>query len=256
MAGKKKVSESTEDKLKKLNLELQRRLEERTAQLEAANKELESFSHSVSHDLRAPLIHIEGFSRMLLEDYRDRLDEEGKDMLERVRNASKKMRQIIDDLMRLSRLTSGGICPERVDLSSLVQAAADDLQRTHPERKAEITVMPGLIAFGDPRLLRTAIVSLLDNAWKFTEKKSPARIEFGMTHQTGGMVYFVRDNGTGFENKHADRLFAPFQRLHAEDDFPGSGIGLAAVQRIIRRHGGRVWAEGEKEKGAAFFFTL
>ena len=226
------------------------------AQLEAANKELEAFSYSVSHDLRAPLRAIDGFGQALLEDYANKLDDEGKDYLQRVRMGSQQMGQLIDDLLNLSRVSRKELSLATVDLGSLAQAIAAELKRSEPERQVEFVVAEGLFAKGDERLLRVALENLLGNAWKFTGKGSKARIEFGMTPTDGRQVFYVRDNGAGFDMAYADKLFGAFQRLHKSSEFAGSGIGLATVQRIIHRHGGRVWAEGAAGKGATFHFTL
>jgi len=236
--------------------ELEQRVIERTAQLENANKELESFSYSVSHDLRAPLRSIDGFSQAILEDYSDKLDAEGQADLRRVRAATQRMGQLIDDMLDLSRVTRAKITREQVDLSALVRALGAELQKVEPERKIDFTVAPGLTADGDPRLLRIALENLLRNAWKFTGKHPTAKIEFGITQNNGNSAYFVRDDGAGFDMAYANKLFGAFQRLHAMTEFNGTGVGLATVQRIISRHGGRVWAEGEVEKGAIFYFTL
>ncbi|MBI2940829.1 MAG: MEDS domain-containing protein [Chloroflexi bacterium] len=231
-------------------------LERRAAELDAANKELEAFSFSVSHDLRAPLRGIDGFSAMLLENYADRLDERGKGCLQFLRQGSRQMAQLIDDLLSLSRATRAELHRQQVDLSALANAIAVELRQTQPERLAEFLVAPGLVADGDVRLLRVVLENLLGNAWKFTGRHATARIEFGTVEQQGERVYFVRDDGAGFEMAYAGKLFGAFRRLHGEKEFPGNGIGLATVQRIIRRHGGRVWAEGKVEQGATFYFTL
>ncbi len=243
--------------LQHLNAELEQRVIERTAQLEVANRELESFSYSVSHDLRAPLRAIDGFSQALLEDYADRLDGEGKDHLRRVRAAAQRMAGLIDALLTLARVTRAEMRREPVDLSALARAIAAELQRQAPERQAEFVVADGLCVEGDSRLLQAALENLLGNAWKFTSKCRNARIEFGIARQLNGQrAYVVRDNGAGFDITYADKLFGAFQRLHAMSEFGGTGIGLATVQRIIHRHGGRVWAEGAVDQGAAFYFTL
>ncbi len=231
-------------------------LQERSVQLEAANKELEAFSYSVSHDLRAPLRSIDGFSQALLEDYAETLDDQGKDYLHRVRANSQRMAQLIDDLLNLSRVTRSEMHRETVDLSALAQDIAAELHKTQPERALEWVVAEGVMAQGDARLLRIVLENLLGNAWKFTGKQAEARVEFGVTDKEGETVYFVRDNGAGFDMAYVDRLFGAFQRLHAMTEFAGTGIGLATVARIIHRHGGRVWAESAPQQGAVFFFTL
>jgi PAS domain S-box-containing protein len=241
-----------EEALRKAHNELMKR----TAQLEATNKELEAFTYSVSHDLRAPLRSIDGFSLALLEDYADRLDEDGQDYLRRVRAASQRMAQLIEDLLQLSRLTRREMRREMVDLSQLVQTIAAELQQREPERQVGFIIEQGVAADGDAGLLRVALENLLGNAWKFTSKQPRARIEFGVTQRNGEAAYFVCDDGAGFDMAYADRLFSAFQRLHSASEFEGTGIGLATVQRIIHRHGGRIWAEGTVEQGATFYFTL
>ena len=231
-------------------------LKERGTQLEAANKELEAFAYSVSHDLRAPLRSIDGFSQALLEDYADNLDAEGQRHLQRVRAASQRMAELIDDLLALSRITRSEMHHETVNLSALAQTVAEGLRQAEPERQVEFVIAANLVAPVDGRLLRAALENLLGNAWKFTAKQPQGRIEFGAMRQEGQTVYFVRDNGAGFDMTYADKLFGPFQRLHTTAEFSGSGIGLATVQRIIHRHGGRIWAEGVVDKGATFYFTV
>lgn len=226
------------------------------SELEAANKELEAFSYSVSHDLRAPLRGLDGFAQALLEDYTQVLDETGQDYLQRVRAASQRMAALIDDLLDLSRVTRAELRREPVDLSALARGIAADLHKSAPKRKVEFVIPEDVSAHGDRRLLRVVLENLLGNAWKFTAKRSGAAIEFGVTDHDGERVYFVRDNGAGFDMTYADKLFAPFQRLHAPADFEGTGIGLATVQRIVHRHGGRVWAEAGVNRGATISFTL
>jgi two-component system sensor histidine kinase/response regulator len=224
--------------------------------LEHKNRELESFSYAVSHDLRAPLRRIDSFSRAVLESQGDRLDESGQRFLARVREASQHMSQLIDDVLYLSRVSRADLREQEVDLSSLAGLVLSRLKESEPERRVELKIRPGVVVTGDGQLLRIALENLLENAWKFTAKESDSRIEFGMAHASGEPTYFVRDNGAGFDMIYADRLFGPFQRLHPQNEFPGSGIGLATVQRIIHRHGGRVWAEGLVGQGATFHFTL
>jgi two-component system, sensor histidine kinase and response regulator len=224
--------------------------------LEHKNQELQSFSYAVSHDLRAPLRRIDSFSRAVLESQGQRLDEQGRRYLERVREASQHMSQLIDDVLYLSRVTRADLRDQDVDLSALASLILSRLQESEPARKVEIKVRPGVVVTGDGQLLRIALENLLENAWKFTGKEPEARIEFGVTQASGEPTYFVRDNGAGFDMSYADRLFGPFQRLHAQGEFSGSGIGLATVQRIIYRHGGQVWAEGLVGQGATFQFTL
>jgi two-component system, sensor histidine kinase and response regulator len=224
--------------------------------LEHKNRELESFSYAVSHDLRAPLTRIDSFSRAVLETQGNRLDETGQLFLTRVREATRQMSQLIDDVLYLSRVTRAELRDQEVELSSLADLALARLQEADPTRQVETKVRPAVIVTGDGQLLRIALENLLENAWKFTAKEVKPRIEFGVTQVAGEPTYFVRDNGAGFDMTYADRLFGPFQRLHSQDEFPGSGIGLATVQRIIHRHGGRVWAEGLVGQGATFQFTL
>jgi PAS domain S-box-containing protein len=226
------------------------------AQLETANKELDAFSYSVSHDLRAPLRAIDGFSQALLEDYGDKLDSVGQDHLQRVRLAAQRMSTLIDDLLKLSRVTRSEIHREHLDLSAVVKAIAEELQRGAPDRDVTFVITEGLMAEGDSRLLRVAIENLLGNSWKYTSAHRCAQIEFGVDQSNGRPAYFIRDDGAGFDPRYSERLFGAFQRLHAMTEFPGTGIGLATVQRIIRKHGGEIWAEGEVEKGATFYFTL
>ncbi|MDD5302812.1 MAG: PAS domain S-box protein [Elusimicrobia bacterium] len=223
---------------------------------EAASRELETFSYSVAHDLRAPLRAVDGFSQILLEGYSDKLDEAGKDYLKRVRHGSKKMGVLIDDLLNLSRITRSALHLESVDLSAFAGEIAAELRKAEPGRRVEFIVAPGLKAWGDPNLLRVALVNLLGNAWKYTSKHPSARIEFGAETRDGKTVYFVRDDGAGFDMNLAKRLFQPFTRLHASAEFEGTGIGLATVLRICSRHEGRVWGEGVVERGAVFHFTL
>jgi light-regulated signal transduction histidine kinase (bacteriophytochrome) len=246
-----------EEEIRKLNVELEQRVVERTAQLEAANKELEAFSYSVSHDLRAPLRSIDGFSQALQEDYGEKVEGQGKDYIRRIRAATKRMAELIDALLTLSRVTRSEIRLENFNLSRLARTIATDLQKTQPDRQVEFIIPEGLTANGDARLFRIVMENLIGNAWKFTSKKENACIELGSLQQGDGrLAYFVKDNGAGFDMAYADKLFGAFQRLHGTEEFSGTGIGLATVQRIIHRHGGRVWAEGEPQKGATFYFTL
>lgn len=231
-------------------------VQRRATELNAVNKELEAFSYSVSHDLRAPLRSIDGFSRVLIQSYGDKLDEKGKDYLERVRAASQRMGQLIDDLLMLSRVTRKEMRREPVDLSLMARDIAREIMAADKERQVEFQITPHLVGKGDPELLRLVLGNLLWNAWKFTSTRPSATIEFGVAEEGGKLAYFVKDDGAGFDMAYAHKLFGAFQRLHGVAEFPGSGIGLATVQRIIRRHGGRVWAEGAVGKGATFYFTL
>jgi light-regulated signal transduction histidine kinase (bacteriophytochrome) len=225
-------------------------------ELESKNKELEAFSYSVSHDLRAPLRSIDGFSRALLEDYADKLDATGTRHLTRVRAAAQRMGELIDDLLNLSRVGRAQLRRARVDLSDLAQHVMLQLAQRHPERVVETEVHPDLHASADAQLLRVALENLLGNAWKFTARAPQPRVVFGADVQDGAVVYYVRDNGAGFDMTYAAKLFTPFQRLHSEAEFPGTGIGLATVRRIVDRHGGRVWAEGQTGVGATIRFTV
>jgi PAS domain S-box-containing protein len=248
--------EAKKAEVDELNRELEVRVRERTADLLNANRELEAFAYSVSHDLRAPLRSLDGFSQILLDDYRDRLDEEGRDYLQRVRNASQHMGHLIDALLQLSRVSRAELRHELVDLTALAEAVVAELRGTAPQRMVETSIAGGLCARGDARLVQIVLQNLLDNAWKFTSKQEYASIEFGCMQRDGATAYFVRDNGVGFEMEYAGKLFGAFQRLHTSSEFEGSGIGLATVERAVRRHGGRVWAEGAPGKGATFYFTL
>jgi signal transduction histidine kinase len=239
-----------------LNETLEQRVAERTAELEAANRELESFCYSVSHDLRAPLRGIDGFTTILQESHGDKLDQQAKNYLQRVRAATQRMGHLIDDLLKLSRTVRSEMNPTTVNLSELAQSIANDLQETAPDRRATFSIAPDMIANADAALIRAVLENLLGNAWKFTGKRTEAQIEVGSTVTAGQTTYFVRDNGTGFDMKYADKLFGAFQRLHSISEFEGTGVGLANVQRIIRRHGGQVWADAKLDEGATFYFTL
>lgn len=228
----------------------------RDAKLEEVNKELEAFSFSVSHDLRAPLRVVDGFSQVLKEDYADKLDGYGRDCIDRIRGAAQRMGQLIDDLLNLSRITRSDMIATDVDLSAMAREIVDTMTTANPEQHVELAIGDGMIAHGDARLLKIALENLLNNAWKFSAGQSPARIEIGRSENNGSDIFFVRDNGAGFDMAYADKLFGAFQRMHNAHTFPGTGIGLATVQRIINRHSGRVWATAEINKGATFYFTL
>ena len=247
---------ASEEQLRRFSVELEQRVKDRTLQLEAANKELEAFSYSVSHDLRAPLRSIDGFSELLLRLYVQVLDATGQDYLKRVRAASKRMSRLIDDMLGLARLSRKELHVVPVDISEMALQVADDLMSREPDRVVDVTVAPGLLGEADAELLRSVFENLIGNAWKFTQKQAHALIEVGQQTSAQGKVYFVRDNGAGFDMSYADKLFGAFQRLHQTNEYPGTGVGLASVQRIIHRHGGRVWAEGVVGQGATFYFTL
>ena len=238
--------------LRTVNAELERRV----AELAAANHELEAFSYSVSHDLRGPLRAIDGFSKILLEQYRAQLDEQGQHYLARVRAGSRRMGHLIDDLLSLARINRAELHKSEIDLAQLARESVDELRRQDPRRSVEVDIPNRAPGYGDPRLVRAALDNLLGNAWKFTGKVTAPRIELGCQRTDGEMRYYVRDNGAGFDMAYVDKLFAPFQRLHAQSEFEGTGIGLATVQRIITRHGGRIFAESTVGQGATFWFTL
>lgn len=245
--------------LKELNANLSEakaRLERRGVQLEAVNRELEAFAYSVSHDLRAPLRGIDGFSEALVEDYGDRFDGNARDYISRIRAGCKRMGQLIDDLLTLSRVTRATLKPIEVDLSALVETMVSKLREQEPRRRIETEIAPGLVVDGDPGLLQIVVENLLENAWKFTSLEEQARVEFGATETNEERVLYVRDNGVGVDMRFADKLFKPFQRLHRDSDFPGTGIGLATVARVIHRHGGRVWARSPEGEGMTVYFTL
>jgi light-regulated signal transduction histidine kinase (bacteriophytochrome) len=235
---------------------LNEQLQEQIRSLNAVNKELEAFSYSVSHDLRAPLRTIDGFSQAILEDYADRLDEDGKRYLTRIREGSQQMAQLIDDMLNLSRLTRGEMNKASVNMSEMARAIAQDLKRHEPGRSVEFRIQDGMVVHADKRLIQAVLENLLGNSWKFTSHHPDALIEFGVIEKDEKPVYFVKDNGAGFDMAYADKLFGVFQRLHDASEFEGTGVGLASVQRIIHRHGGDIWAEGAVNKGATFYFTI
>jgi signal transduction histidine kinase len=245
-----------EAEVRSLNLELEDRVARRTAELKAVNKELESFSYSVSHDLRSPLRSLDGFSQLLLEDYGEQIDSQARDYLQRIRSASQRMAQLIDDMLKLSRISQNEINLASVDLSLLANSIAEEFRASQPDRQVDFIVETGMTATADRNLMGIVLRNLLGNAWKFTGKVHLARIEFGTGVIDDEKVFFVRDNGAGFNMEYANKLFQPFQRLHGVNEFEGTGVGLATVQRVIRRHGGRVWAEAKVNEGATFYFTL
>ncbi|RPI37032.1 MAG: PAS domain S-box protein [Nitrospiraceae bacterium] len=264
------AQKQAEKEIIKINQELEQRVTARTAELEAVNRELEAFSYTVSHDLKTPLRSIQGFAQAIAEDYSDKLDDAGRDYLRRLTSAGKRMTQLIDAMLSISRLTRRELMGKAVNLSSFAEVIAYELKKNEPGRAAEFIIAKGVKAHGDSDMLEIALRNLFDNAWKFTGKHASARIEFGAIEcgvrnaecgtipnsETGKTVYFVSDNGSGFSMQFADKLFQPFRRLHSESEFPGLGIGLATVSKIINKHGGKIWAEAEPEKGATFYFTL
>lgn len=244
------------EELHKSHDELERRVADRTRELVLANRELEAFSYSVSHDLRGPLDAINGYSYILLNQYGGKLDQQTRDLITDIRSSGKRMVELIDDLLNLSRVSSTAMMKEKVDLSAIAHSIMEDLYRTSPDRNVEFTASANQEVYGDAHLLRIVMENLLRNAWKYTSHHDHARIEFGEFERDGSATYFVRDDGSGFDPRSASRLFQPFQRLHSKQEFPGNGIGLATVRRIIQRHGGELWAEGAVEQGATFYFTL
>ena len=249
-------NENERKEIRRLNAGLEQRVAARTAELQATNRELEAFCYSVSHDLRAPLRIIDGFSQMLETDYADKFDKAGQDNVARIRRSAQRMGELIDDLLNLSRIARNELTRVTCDLSALAREVSDTLRVGAPERQVEFKVADGITAHGDVRLLMIALENLVSNAWKFSADRSPARIEFGKKKIDGSTAYYVRDNGVGFDMAYAGKLFGAFQRLHNSAEFSGHGIGLATVQRIIVKHVGRIWAEAEPERGAAFYFTL
>jgi PAS domain S-box-containing protein len=243
-----------EEEVRRLNEELEERVRQRTAELEASTRELDAFAYSVSHDLRAPLRSLAGFSEVLLEDYADALDDVGRGYLHRIEANAARMARMIDDLLDLSRATRVELRRQQVDVTAVAHDVIAELRDADPLREVQVSVADGLTAGGDPHLIRLVLRNLLGNAWKFTAKQDPAVIQ--MAALGDGDVFVIRDNGAGFDMRYAAKLFDPFQRLHSTTDFEGTGIGLAIVHRIVQRHGGRIWAEGEVGRGAAFFFTL
>jgi two-component system, sensor histidine kinase and response regulator len=235
---------------------LNHRLERRVVELSDLNRELDAFGYTVSHDLRAPMIRIDGFTRALEEHCGQQLDEQARLYIHRVRSSSQKMCQLVDDLLNFSRVSRLDLRPQFVDLSEMARSIAAELQSREPDRRVEFVIAPRLAVTGDSALLRIVLVNLFENSWKFTRKRETAQIEFGVTYQDGVDAFFLKDDGAGFDPKYREKLFRPFERLHPSAEFEGTGIGLATVERIVRRHGGRVWAEGAVDRGATFYFTV
>lgn len=252
----KRALQEERDELRRVNQGLERRVQERTAELEALIGELDAFSFSVSHDLRTPVRHIDAFARIVLEDHGEALGDDGRGGLKRVLEAAQEMNRLIDDLLGLARASRAEMARGNLDLAALARAAFDALKAVEPERAIALTTAAELPARADPGLVRVVLNNLIANAWKYTRKREGARIEVDSAAIDGGRAFFVRDNGAGFDMRYAEKLFRPFQRLHSASEFEGSGIGLATVQRIVRRHGGRIWAEGAVGSGATFYFTL
>lgn len=244
------------NEVRKANADLERRVAERTRQLEAANRELEAFAYAVSHDLRAPLRSMSGFSQILQDTAPAGLDEKSRHYLQRIQDASLRMSGLIEDLLNLSRIGRSELIARPINLGQIAGEAAASMRERHPGREVQLEIAPGMDVNADPRLLRIALENLLSNAWKYTSRAPQAQVTIGTLAGDQGPVYFVRDNGVGFDMKYVDKLFVPFQRLHPETEFPGSGIGLVTVQRIIARHGGRIWADAKLDEGATFYFTL
>jgi len=242
--------------LKQTEEELELRVAERTKQLENSNRELEAFSYSVSHDLRTPLRAINGFSQIILEDYASNLDDRGLQYLQRTRAAALNMGYLIDDILRLSRITRAEITLSTVNITSIVESIVLEFKEREPERNVDFTIQQGLYAKADHNLIKIAMENMISNAWKFTSRNEKASIEFGSMKENGKNVFFLKDNGVGFDQTFSDKLFTVFSRLHRASEYPGTGVGLATVKRIINKHGGEVWAYGEVDKGATFYFTL
>jgi signal transduction histidine kinase len=246
-----------ENDIRRMNAELERRVVQRTEQLEATNRELESFAYAVSHDLRAPLRSMSGFSQLLQEAPSSQLDDKSRHYLQRIHEASRRMSALIEDLLSLSRISRSELAPRLLDLSQLIADSSATIRERYPDRAVELHIEPNMSVHGDARLLRIAIDNLLDNAWKYTAHTPAARVEVGSQLDAAGTrTFFVRDNGIGFDMAYSSKLFGPFQRLHSESQFPGTGIGLVTVQRILARHGGRIWVDAELNRGATFHFTI
>jgi light-regulated signal transduction histidine kinase (bacteriophytochrome) len=254
-AALKSLSERESD-IRRMNAELERRVAQRTEQLEATNRELESFAYAVSHDLRAPLRSMSGFSQLLQETPSDALDEKSRHYLQRINDASRRMSALIEDLLSLSRISRSELTPRPIDFSQLVTEVAATIRERYPTHPVDLQVQPGMTVHGDPRLLKIAMENLLDNAWKYTGHTTQPKVSVGREDNDEGRPYFVRDNGVGFDMAYAGKLFGPFQRLHSDAQYPGTGIGLVTVQRILARHGGRIWVDADLNRGATFYFTI
>ncbi|MFN7140179.1 MAG: sensor histidine kinase [Limisphaerales bacterium] len=239
-----------------LHAELEQRVKERTAELEAANKELEAFSYAASHDLRAPLRSLRGFAEAMLEDHASQLDPVGADYLQRIHRSALQMTQLVEDLLALSQTTRASLSLSKVDLGAIAQGIAVELKAAAPQRKVTFNIAENVIVSADERLMQIVLENLFSNAWKFTSKREHAEIQFGVLRDEQGETYFVRDNGSGFDMAYAEKLFTPFQRLHSRNDFPGTGVGLATVQRILQKHDGTIWCHAAEEQGASFYFRL
>jgi PAS domain S-box-containing protein len=246
----------SEEALRLLNEELEERVRQRTSEYEEINRELESFNYSVSHDLRAPLRHIDGYTTIFMDEFGDQVPPEGKAYLDRITRATRRMGTLIDALLELSRINRSSLHLADVNLSQVAAEVVALLRESSPGRRVDVSIEPDLHVQGDPQMFRVILDNLMGNAWKYSAKVDTAEIAIGSREMDGERVFFVRDNGAGFDMAYADKLFGPFQRLHGADEFEGTGIGLATVQRLIHRHGGRVWAEGEPGRGATFYFTV
>ncbi len=245
-----------ESEIRRMNIELERRVAQRTEQLEATNRELESFAYAVSHDLRAPLRSLSGFSQLLQENPQAALDEKSLHYLKRINESSRRMSALIEDLLSLSRISRSELKPQPVDLTQLTLEVATTLRERYPQHALSFDVQPGMTVLGDHRLLKIAMENLLDNAWKYTKHTENPQVVVACERSESGTTYFVRDNGVGFDMAYSEKLFGPFQRLHADPQYPGTGIGLVTVQRIVARHGGRIWAQAVPDQGATFYFTI
>jgi light-regulated signal transduction histidine kinase (bacteriophytochrome) len=245
-----------ESDIRRMNAELERRVAQRTEQLEATNRELESFAYAVSHDLRAPLRSMSGFSQLLQESPTSALDEKSRHYLQRINDASKRMSTLIEDLLNLSRISRTELTPRNIDFTQLITDVATIVRERHPGRVIEVQIEPGMTIEGDQRLLKIAMENLLDNAFKYTAHTAVAQVSVGTQTDERGCTFYVRDNGVGFDMAYSSKLFGPFQRLHSDAQYPGTGIGLVTVQRILARHGGRIWVEAALDQGATFYFTV